>query len=208
MRTFLHGFRFCRDAGAEGGIPPVTPPTTPPTDTPPPAPTTPPDAPPTVPPVVPPADDTSKTLTQAEVDRVVQQTIAKERKRAEAAIAAAKTEAEQVARMTAEQRAEHERQAQTDALAKREADIARREIRADALQTLATRGLPAELADTLSYTDAETCTASIDAVEKAYRAAVQKGVESRMKGTPPPATNPPDDGGDIQAKLKKAFGLK
>lgn len=51
-----------------------------------------------------------RTFTQADVDRIVQQTIARERKRSDAAVATARTEAERLAGMSAEQRLEHERQ--------------------------------------------------------------------------------------------------
>lgn len=148
-----------------------------------------------------------KSFTQTDVDRIVQQTIAKERRRADAAIRTARTEAERLAQMTAEQRAEHERQEREDALAKREAEITRRELRAQALETLAGRGLPRGLAEVLNYADAESCGASIDSVEKAFRAAVQTGVEERMKGQPPKASGG-DSGAAFLAQLRQAAGLK
>ncbi|MDD3410283.1 MAG: DUF4355 domain-containing protein [Eubacteriales bacterium] len=128
-----------------------------------------------------------RAFTQADIDRVVQQTIARERARAEKAVATARTEAEKLAKMTAEQRAQHDREQREAALAQREAELNRRELRATALNTLAERGLPSTLAETLNYTDADQCNASIDSVEKAFRAAVQQGVESRMKGSVPAA---------------------
>lgn len=128
-----------------------------------------------------------RAFTQADIDRVVQQTIARERARAEKAVATARTEAEKLAQMTAEQRAQHDREQREAALAQREAELNRRELRATALNTLAERGLPSTLAETLNYTDADQCNASIDSVEKAFRAAVQQGVESRMKGSVPAA---------------------
>ncbi len=128
-----------------------------------------------------------KAFTQADVDKLISQTIAKERARADKAVSAAKTEAEKLATMTAEQRAEHERQERENKLAAREAELSRRELRATALQTLAEKQLPAELAEVLDYTDADKCSASITSVEKTFRAAVQKGVEERLKGAAPAA---------------------
>ena len=58
-----------------------------------------------------------RTFTQADVDRIVQQTIARERKRSDAAVATARTEAERLAGMSAEQRLEHERQERERTLA-------------------------------------------------------------------------------------------
>ncbi len=143
-----------------------------------------------------------KTFTQEEVDKIVQARLAKEAKKNADAVAAARTEAEKLAKMTAEEKAAHDQQEREAKLAQREADIARRELRATALQTLGEKKLPAELADVLDYTDADKCNASIASVEKVYRAAVQQGVEDRMKGNPPPATGKP--AGTAQPGLKGA----
>ena len=68
---------------------------------------------------------------------------------------AARSEAERLLSMTDEERAqEQQREAE---LARREEEVARRELRAQAVQELAARQLPAELADLLDYTDAECC---------------------------------------------------
>ena len=104
---------------------------------------------------------------------------------AQARMEAAKTEAEKLAKMTAEQKAEHERQKREEDLQKRERELNRRELRAEAAETLAQKGLPAGLLDTLNYGSAEACQQSITAVENAFRAAVQAGVEARLKGTAP-----------------------
>lgn len=152
------------------------------------------------------SDTGEKTFTQADIDRVVQQTIAKERARADKAVENARTEAEKLAKMTADERAEHEKQQREEALQKREAELNRRELRATALETLAGKGLPAALADTLDYADADHCNASIASIEKAYRLAVQQGVEARMKSSAPTAT----DGSSTAMldNLRAAAGLK
>lgn len=131
-------------------------------------------------------DGGEKTLTQADVDRIVKKTIEKERARAARQVEEVKTEAEKLAKMNADQRAEYERQQRETQLAEREAQITRRELMAEARNTLSTRGLPQSLADVLVYTDADGCNASIDTIEKAFRAAVQDGVNERLKGAPPP----------------------
>ena len=71
--------------------------------------------------------------------------------------------------------------------AEREQALARRELRAEALETLARKGLPASLADTLDYTDAEGVKSSLEGVETAFRSAVQRGIEERMRGKELPA---------------------
>lgn len=98
---------------------------------------------------------------------------------------AAKTEAEKLAKMNADQKAEYERKQREDELAKREADITRRELRASTIDELVEKGLPISLADIINYTDADSTKASIEAVEKAFRQAVEDGINERLKGNPP-----------------------
>lgn len=98
---------------------------------------------------------------------------------------AARTEAERLAKMTAEQKAEHDAKQREEKIVAREKAVTLRELKAEAYATLAEKALPKELADVLDYTDAEKCKASIDAMEKAFRAAVQIGIEERMKGATP-----------------------
>ena len=78
-------------------------------------------------------------------------------------------EAQRLAKMTTEQKAKYEREQAEQALAQREAAVTRRELMAEAKSALASKGLPAELADCLNYADADTCKASMDAVEKAFQ---------------------------------------
>ena len=97
-----------------------------------------------------------------------------------AAIDAARSEAEKMASLTADQKAEVEKQKEADALASREADITRRELRAQSLEQLAEKELPKELIEVVVLTDAESCTKSIEAIENSFRAAVELGVNKRL----------------------------
>lgn len=106
------------------------------------------------------------------------------------------SEAEKLARMTKEEKEKYLQQKREKELADREAAITRRELMAEAKNSLAEKKLPAELADVLNYTDAETCKTSIAAVEKAFQTAVEAAVEDRLKGGKPPRTaagNPDED---------------
>ncbi|MGN0773478.1 MAG: DUF4355 domain-containing protein [Candidatus Ventricola sp.] len=138
------------------------------------------------------ARESEHTYTQADVDRIINQRFARFQReadrRVEQAREEARTEAERLAQMTEQQRAEHERQRAEQAaqqresdLARREAEITRRELRAEAIDTLAQRGLPRALEQMLDYSGADACSASIDAVERVFRDAVQQGVEERLK---------------------------
>ncbi|TQR14610.1 DUF4355 domain-containing protein [Psychrobacillus lasiicapitis] len=145
--------------------------------------------PPADPPSDPPAKVEFTAEQQAELDRILGERLgkaqAKWEKDYQTKLEAAKTEAEKLAKMNADQKAEYEAQKREDELAKREEGITRRELRATALETLADKSLPKILADILVYTDAETTNTSLDAVEKAFREAVETGVNERLKGTPP-----------------------
>lgn len=114
--------------------------------------------------------ETSKQKLQAEI---------------EAKIADAKTEAEKLAKMNAEQKAQYEQQKRETELANREAEITKRELSAQAKETLAEKGIPIQLADVLNYSSADACQASIEAVEKAFTEAVSKAVEEKLKGGSP-----------------------
>lgn len=122
-----------------------------------------------------------KAFTQADVEKMIAREQAKWKRQQERAV----SEAQRLASMTAEQRAQEEAKQREEDLARREAELNRRELRAQALETLAAKQMPAELAEMLDYTDAEKCSASIDKVHKTWQAAVQKGVEARVAGSPP-----------------------
>ena len=103
----------------------------------------------------------------------------------EAKMQEARTEAEKMAKMNAEQKAQYERDKQAKELADREAAITRRELMATAKEQLAEKGLPTSLASVLNYSSAEECTASIENVGKAFQEAVEKAVNDRLTGGKP-----------------------
>lgn len=126
---------------------------------------------------------------QAEFDSAVDKRTAKALETAQARWQAqlenarqeALTEGQRMAQMTAEERAQEEARQQEEAVAQREAELTRRELRLTALEELATRNLPNGLIEAVALTDAETCTKSIDAIEQAFRDAVEEGVNDRLK---------------------------
>ncbi|MFD2334680.1 DUF4355 domain-containing protein [Cohnella sp. GCM10020058] len=138
---------------------------------------------------------------QAEVDRILGERLTKAQSKWEkdfqAKLDEAKTEAEKLAKMTAEQKAQHERDKRDKDLADRENGITRRELRATALEQLAEKGLPKVLADVLVYTDADSTNKSIEAVEKAFKDAVEAGVNERLKGEPPRGAGGKGNGGGV-----------
>lgn len=127
-----------------------------------------------------------KTFTQKDVDKLIQERVAREQAKWEKKVQDERTEAEKLAKMNADQKAEYEKQKREDELAKREKDITTRELRATAYETLAEKNLPKELVDILNYSDAEQCNKSIEAVEKAFQSAVEKAVNDKLRGGNPP----------------------
>jgi len=132
----------------------------------------------------------AKTFTQDELNAIIDKRLERERKDAQARIDKAVTEAQKLAKMNAEERLEHERKAREAALKEREAEITKRELRAEAKSQLSDKGLPVELAEVLPYTDADTTNAALAAVEKVFRQAVEKGVNERLKGNAPKVGQP------------------
>ena len=138
-----------------------------------------------------------KTFSQAEVEDIISKRFAKLQRESEKRVEQARkdgmTEGEKLATMSAEERikaqqekAESDFKAREDALKQREAELTRKELRAQAVETLTGKGLPASLADILTLTDAEACNASIATVEKAFRDAVKAEVDKRLAASAAP----------------------
>lgn len=111
------------------------------------------------------------------------------------------SEAEKLAKMNKEEKAAYMLQKKEKELSDRESAVARKELMAEAKNTLAEKKLPAGLAEVLNYTNAESCNKSIDAVEKAFQAAVEAAVQERLKGGEPPKT-PPNTGDDMAKQVE------
>lgn len=122
-------------------------------------------------------------------------------------IADAKTEAEKFAKMTADEKAKFEREKLDADFNKRLADLTGRELKATAKEALAGKGLPLELADVLNYTDADACSKSIDAMEKAFQASVEKAVNEKLRGTTPKGGASSTTGNTTQEQVNKILGL-
>ena len=127
----------------------------------------------------------SKKFTQSDVDKIISERLKKEQDKWKQKIENEKLEAEKLAKMKKDERVEYETQKRLAELEERERAIQERELKAEAYNILAQKGLPKELAEILNYSDAETCSASIDAVEKAFQVAVEKAVNEKLKGNTP-----------------------
>lgn len=146
---------------------------------------------------------------QAEFDRRISKALETQKGKLTATIQqqieAAVTEAQKLANMTKEQRAEHDRQKREDDLAKREAEITRRELLATARDTLTSKGLPVGLAELVNCESADTANASIAAIEKAFQSAVQTAVDAKLKGGKAPDKANNKGGDDLAAQIHNAI---
>lgn len=112
--------------------------------------------------------------------------VTKERDRLNALHDKKLNEAQRLAKMNEDEKREYLDQKREKELADREAAITRRELEAEAKNTLAEKGLPASFATMLNYSDAESVKKSIEALEKEWTPAVEHTVEEKLKGGKPP----------------------
>ena len=150
-------------------------------------------------------DDFLKTGgNQAEFDRRVQKVVntavTKAQEKWQALADDKLSEAEKLAKMTKEEKAQYMQQKREKELTDREAAITRKELMAEAKNTLASDGLPQELAEVLDYSDADTCKKSMEKVKEVFQRAVETAVEEKLKGGKPPKKAP---GGDAQKALEE-----
>ena len=150
-------------------------------------------------------DDFLKTGgNQAEFDRRVQKAVntavTKAQEKWQALADDKLSEAEKLAKMTKEEKAQYMQQKREKELTDREAAITRKELMAEAKNTLASDGLPQELAEVLAYSAAATCKNSMEKVKEVFQRAVETAVEEKLKGGKPPKKAP---GGDAQKALEE-----
>lgn len=112
------------------------------------------------------------------------------------------SEAEKLAKMNKEEKAAYMQQKKEKELSDRESAVARKELMAEAKNTLAEKKLPAGLAEVLDYTNAESCNKSIDAVEKAFQAAVEAAVQERLKGGDPMKKAPENSDNSMEKQVE------
>lgn len=139
---------------------------------------------------------------QAEFDRRVQKALGTAKEKWTALMDDKLSEADKLAKMNKEEKAEYLRQKQEKELKDREAAITRRELMAEAKNTLAEKKLPVGLAEVLNYADADSCNKSMAAVEKAFQEAVQAAVEEKLKGGTPPKKATSEDETDLAKQVE------
>lgn len=127
---------------------------------------------------------------KAEYERRMNEAVQSERGRMQTLADERVSEAEKLSKMTDLEKQEYQQRKKDAEIAEREKNITRRELSAEAKNTLSDKGLPTSLAAILDYTDAESCKNSLKVVEEAFNKAVEAGVEEKLKGGKPPKVAP------------------
>ena len=141
-----------------------------------------------------------KKYTDAEVDEIIDKKYAKWKSEQEAK----ESEAKKLAKMNADEKKDYQLKQREQELADREAEITRKELTAEARSMLSERDLPVELVDVVNLTDADSVAESINAIQKSWESAVQKGVSDRLKGSAPIKSAQPNQQEEVP-KWKKDF---
>lgn len=114
-------------------------------------------------------------------------------------------------KMSAEEKAKYEAQQREKDIAKREQELALRELKADAGGMLAKENLSSGFVDMVVGADAEATQQNVKTLKAAIDAEVQRQVEARLKGaTPRTGSGAGDKGGDtddMEAQMDKIMGL-
>lgn len=131
-----------------------------------------------------------KTFTQEEVDKIVNKRLARERKDIEAKIEAERAEAERLAKMSEAEKQQALFKKQVAEFEATKRAFEQEKLLNETVKQLASRNLPIEFADILKAQDAESTLENINKFEEKFNAALEAKVNDRLKGnTPKSATN-------------------
>lgn len=131
-------------------------------------------------------DEEMQAEFNSRVEKEVKSALAKERERQQQLMDEKLSEAEKLSKMTELEKQKYLQDKQDGELRKREQEITRRELTAEAKNTLVEKKMPVALSEILDYSDAENCKASLTTVIEAFQEAIEAGVEERLKGGKPP----------------------
>lgn len=134
-----------------------------------------------------------KTFTQEDLDRVLQDRLAKEQERFEKKLSekikAERDDWERQARLSEDEKAKELLEKQQKEFAERERNVTVRENRASAIEKFAELELPIGLVDFVVDTDIEQQSKKTEALKEAYNKAVEQGIANKLKGNAPKDIN-------------------
>ena len=133
-----------------------------------------------------------KTFTQSELDSIIEKRLAKEQRKWEKKL---KEEADEAARLATMSEAEkqealfnkrvQEFEEREAAFNEAQAALQREKMLNETNKQLSERGLPLNFAEHIMADTAENTLANIDAFEKEWQAAINKAVDSKLRGSTP-----------------------
>jgi hypothetical protein len=134
-------------------------------------------------------DELTKLL-QSEADKRVSDALktskAKWESEYQAKLENEKKEAERLAKLSQTEKEKFLMEKQKDELSKKEKEIALREMKLESAKILSEEGLPISFIDMLTTDNADTTKANIDNFSKAFKDAVSKAVDEKLKSSPKP----------------------
>ena len=139
---------------------------------------------------------------EGDVNKAIHTAVQKAQEKWEALTNDKLSEAEKLAKMNKDEKAQYMQQKKEKELADREAAITKGELKAEAKNTLAEKKLPVSLADLLVYTDADSCNKSIATVEKIFQEAVEAAVQEKLKGGDP-QKKAPEGNKELETQIEK-----
>lgn len=125
---------------------------------------------------------TSNKDYQAEFDRKVAKALSTAKTKWENMTNEKLSEAEKLSKMTKDEKTQYQLSKKEKELLDRENELNKKELMSTAKVQLSEAGISTELAQLLDYSDAESCKKSIENLTKAFNSAVEKAVESKLKG--------------------------
>lgn len=124
---------------------------------------------------------------QARIDAAVTAAQKKWEKSYQKKAAAAKKEADRLSKLSEDERAKEELEANRKELEAKEQELTRKELKLEMVKVLAKRNIPVQFMDYLIADDNESTLKRITDFEKEYKKAVEAGVNEKLKGKAPQA---------------------
>jgi hypothetical protein len=126
-----------------------------------------------------------KTFTQAELDEILKKRLAREAKDAEAKIKEAQSEAERLAKLSAEEKEKELVEKSKREMEAKMREVSVRENRLDAIELFNEAKVPINLVDYVVDEDKEKTLENAKVFSDMYNESVSKSVAEQLKGTPP-----------------------
>ena len=151
-------------------------------------------------------NNTPKTYTQEEVDKLLQQEgdrrVTEALKKAEKKNQDKVKEAQRLAQMNEQEKYEYQLQQREEAIKAKEKELSLAENKNEASKILSEKGISLSLVDFVVADDADTMKANIDLLTKAFNASVKAEVEKRL-GSNNPKKNLQSEGSITKEQFRK-----